>query len=130
MKRKTRKTLRFTAEHATNALQILIADGKIAAKDVSKALKRREAMIRELRARLAALETGVASRIASVGKGLTRKVRRKPRLSAATRAKYKQQGRYMASVRRLSKKDRARVKTIREKSGVVSAIREAKRLAS
>jgi hypothetical protein len=42
---------------------------------------------------------------------------------------YQQQGRYMAAVRQLSKADRAKVKAIREKSGVRAAIAAAKRMA-
>ena len=35
LKRKTQKILKLTAEHAAHALHILIADGKLAAKDVA-----------------------------------------------------------------------------------------------
>ena len=52
--------------------------------------------------------------------------RRKPRISAATRKMYQQQGRYMAAVRQLPKADRAKIKAIREKSGVRAAIAAAK----
>jgi hypothetical protein len=55
--------------------------------------------------------------------------RRKRRISAATRKLYQQQGRYMAAVRRLPKADRAKVRAIREKSGVRAAIAAAKRMA-
>jgi hypothetical protein len=44
--------------------------------------------------------------------------RKKPRISAETRKIYQAQGRYMAAVRPLAKEARAKVKAIREKSGV------------
>ena len=126
LKRKTREALSITAEHAAHAIHILIAEGKLAAKDVTRALKRRKAMIRELRERLAALESGVASRVVQTRKAVPRKAgRKKPKLSAATRAKYRQQGRYLAAIRRLSKQDRARIKSIRTKAGAGAAINAA-----
>ena len=131
LKRKSRKTLKFTAEHAAHALHILVADGKLAAKDVAHALKRRKAMIRELRDKLAALEHGVASSIADARKAVTRRVGKKPRrrVSAARRAAMKLHGKYLGTVRPLSKAHRAKVKAIREKKGVRAAIAAARRLA-
>ena len=120
---------RFSAKDAAQALHVLIGDGKLAVRDVASALKRREAMIRELRGRLATLEAGVAATVGTVERNVARKVRRKPKLSAATRAKYRQQGRYLAAVRRLSKNSRAKVKAIREKAGVRAAIAAAKTMA-
>ena len=130
MKRKTRKTLRFTAEHATNALHILIADGKIAAKDVAHALKRSEGMIKELRDKLAALGGEGADIVAGVRRAVTRRAARKPkrRVSASRRAAMKLHGKYLGTVRPLSKANRATVKAIRAKSGVRAAIAAAKRM--
>ena len=48
------------------ALQMLVEDGKIAAKDVTAALKRREKIIRELRARRQARQRGT-ERVAEAG---------------------------------------------------------------
>ena len=131
MKRKTRRTLKFTAEHAAHALHILIADGKLAAKDVVHALKRREGMIKELRQRLAGLEHGVASSIAGARKAVTRRAGRKPRrrVSAARRAAMKLHGKYLGTIRPLSKANRAKVKAIRGKSGVRAAIAAARKMA-
>lgn len=119
-----RKTFNLAPSHAAHALSILIQDGKVKARDVARALRRREALIQELRARLAALGDGVLA--ATRGRG------RKPgrRVSAAQRAARQAQGRYLAAVRRLSKADRAKVKAIREKSGVRTAIAAAKRMAA
>ena len=58
MKRQTRRTLKLSINSAAQALHVLIADGKIAASDVTRALKRREEMIRDLQQRLAALLGG------------------------------------------------------------------------
>ena len=56
------------------------------------------------------------------------KKRRKPRISAATRRIYQQQGKYLAALRPLSKAARAKVKTIRKTSGVQAAVGAARRM--
>src|SRR6184192_3659054 len=104
MAKRRRSSLALSGEHARQALAILIQEGKLRAGEVRKALQRRDRLIRALRSSLAALETGAVS----VGKRLfkgspakarkartaRRKVaRRKPRISAATRKIYQQQGR-------------------------------------
>jgi hypothetical protein len=130
LKRKTRKTFKFTAEHAVHALHILIGDGKLAAKDVAHALKRREGLIKELRTKLAALEHGVAAGMADARKAVTGRAgkRSRRRVSAARRAAMKLHGKYLGTVRPLSKQNRARVKKIREAKGVRTAIAAAKRM--
>jgi len=117
------------------ALQMLVEDGKIATRDVLNALKRREATVADLKARLAALgeEAGpMTRRLEAAGRRAASRAPRKARkaISRAQRAARQAQGRYMSAVRTLSKQARARIKAIREKSGVDVAIREAKRLAS
>jgi predicted RNA-binding protein YlqC (UPF0109 family) len=140
MARRRRSALALSAEHARQALAILVQEGKLKAADVGKALQRRDRLIRALRASLAALESG-AGKVARQFKGspfsIGRKARaakrpakrRKPRISAATRKLYQQQGRYMAVLRPLSKEQRAEIKTVREKSGVRAAVAAAKRMA-
>jgi hypothetical protein len=129
LKRRTRKALKLTAERAAHALHVLISEGKLATTDVAHALRRRAVMIADLRERLAALEGGVVSGIAQARKAVTRKPeRKKPRLSAATRAKYRWQGKYLSAMRPLSKQNRAKVRAIRAKSGVKAAIQKAKKL--
>jgi hypothetical protein len=132
LKRKTRKAPAFSATHAAHALHVLIADGKIAAKDVTNALRRRESMIADLRQRLSALENGLATGMADARKAVTRRARRTPRrrVSAARRAAMKLHGRYLGTVRPLSKAARAKVKAVREKSGVHAAIKAARRMAT
>ena len=130
MKRKTNKTLNITADRAAHVLHILIADGKLTAKHVSDALRRREQLIHELRQRLEALEQGAVSAVERTGRKIARKVtRRKRTVSPARRAALKLHGRYLGHVRKLSKANRAQVKAIREKSGVHAAIKAARKIA-
>ena len=138
MARHRRSSLALSGEHARQALSILVQEGKLKAIEVTKALQRRDRLIRALRASLAALETGVnglgkrllGDRVSRKPRTVRRKVaRRKPRISPATRKIYQQQGRYMAALRPLSKQQRAKVKAIREKSGVGAAIAAAKGMA-
>ena len=131
MKRRTRKTLTITADRAAHVLHILIADGKLTAKHVSDALKRREQLIHDLRLRLAALEQGTVSAVERTRTKIARKVGRKAkrRMSPARRAALKLHGRYLGHVRTLSKGARAKVKAIREKSGVQTAIEAARAMA-
>ena len=127
MRRKTKKALRLSAHHASLALQMLVDDGRIAAKDVAAALKRREKTIRELRARLSALGEDVA---ASVSKTAAREAPRARRaITQAQRRARQAQGRYLAAIRKLSRQARVRVRTIRAKSGVDAAIRAAIKMA-
>ncbi|HEY3203579.1 MAG TPA: hypothetical protein VGL03_07950 [Thermoanaerobaculia bacterium] len=134
MRKETKKALKLSADHAAHALQMLIEDGKIAAGDVLKALRRREAMIQELRGRLAALEQGVSASVARAAKQARRNFdRQRPRaktaISRAQRTARQAQGRYMAAIRMLSKEGRLKIKAVRERSGVDEAIKAAKKMA-
>ena len=127
MRSKTKKALKLSAHHASLALQMLVEDGKIAAKDVTAALKRREKTIRELRARLSALGDDVA---ASVTKTAAREAPRARRaITQAQRRARQAQGRYLAAIRKLSRQARTQVREIRAKSGVDAAIRAAAKMA-
>ena len=55
--------------------------------------------------------------------------RRKKPVSVARRKQMAEHGAYLGAVRRLSKANRAKVKAIRQKSGVQAAISHAKKLA-
>ena len=127
MRTKTKKALRLSAHHASLALQMLIDDGKIAAKDVTAALKRREKTIRELRARLSALGEDVAATVAKTAAREGPRARRA--ITSAQRRARQAQGRYLGSIRKLSRQARAQVRAIRVKSGVDAAIRAAMRMA-
>jgi hypothetical protein len=128
----------LSAERAREALTYLVAEGRIAAREVEKALDNRDRLIREIRERMAALgvegvRTGrrLAKRAAKSYRSAekaTRKPRRKA-VSAATKAARRAQGQYMAAVRSLSKDVRKRVLEIRKSKGVKAAIAAAKRLA-
>jgi hypothetical protein len=138
LRRRRKSGLSLSADDARRALNVMISEGKLAARDVVRALERRQKLIKEIRERLAALgESGIdlvskvardvrpilakrGRRAAKAGRRGARRV-----ISAATRAKYQAQGRYMAAVRSLSKPMRAKVKKIREKSGVDAAVRTA-----
>ena len=133
MRRKTKKALKLSAEHAAVALHLLIEDGKVAAADVTRALKNREKMIKDLRARLSDLEKAaapVARRIAKAGRRAARRAapRARKAISSAQKAARKAQGNYLAAIRRLSKDARGRIKAIRKQSGVAAAIKAAKKL--
>ncbi len=135
MARRRKSTLSFSGNQARQALAVLIQEGKLAAGEVRNALLRRERLIRALRASLSALEQGVGTLGRRIARPATRAVvkrvaRKKPRISAATRKMYQAQGRYMAAVRQLPKEARAKVKAIREKSGVEAATRAAKKMTS
>jgi hypothetical protein len=120
---KTKKALKLSAHHASLALQMLVEDGKIAAKDVTAALKRREKTIRELRARLSALGEDVASTVAKTAAREAPRARRA--ITQAQRRARQAQGRYLAAIRKLSRQARVQVREIRAKSGVDAAIRAA-----
>jgi len=148
-RRRRRATRRFSAEESRQALAVLVQEGKLAVGDVRRALQRRERLIRALRVSLAALgeDAGafarsvgrravpVLGRVARaaapvVGRVAQATKRAKPRISAATRKMYRKQGEYLAALRPLTKAARARVKAIREKSGVDGAIAAAKQMMS
>jgi len=134
-KRKRAGLPRISAEQARQALQILVEDGRVAAREVSRALARRERLVRELRQRLARLgeEGSAAVRRAarkSLSPGTRRAVRRRARtaITAAQRAARQAQGRYLAAIRELSKASKAKVREIRKSSGVKAAIAAARKL--
>jgi hypothetical protein len=106
---------------------MLVDDGKIAAKDVAAALKRREKTIRELRARLSALGEDVATSVAKTAAREAPRARRA--ITQAQRRARQAQGRYLAAIRKLSRQARLRVRAIRAKSGVDAAIRAAVKMA-
>jgi hypothetical protein len=142
MARRRRSTLVLSGEQARQALAVLIHDGRVAASDAQKALERHRQLVTDLRSRLAELELDAGENTKRLFKDgplpMARKAkmskrpvvlkasRKKPRISQATRKKYQLQGRYIASLRNLPKESRAKVKAIREKSGVRAAIAAAK----
>ena len=139
MPRRLRSNRGLSAQQAHQALSVLLHDGKVRAGEVWAALKRREHLLNDLKGRLAALGgdiKGIAAKggpfpVLAIGRGTRRPAARKAQkpVSAARRAAMKAHGRYLAAVRPLSKAGRAKVKAIREKSGMRAAIAAAKRMA-
>jgi hypothetical protein len=130
LKRKTGKLVNFTSDRAAHALNVLIADGKIAARDVTNALKRREQLIRDLRQRLVALEQGAVSTVERTASTATRRIAWKPKrkMSLARRAALKLHGKYLGHTRMLPKKAKARIRVIRGAKGLHAAIEAAKKM--
>lgn len=129
-----RKTSNLSPERAAQAVSILIHEGKLKLQDLTRALERREKMVNDLRAKLAAFGESSGNGRRS-GRGKARAGQRKPgraakRISKAQRAARQAQGRYLGAIRRLSVQNRAKVKAIREKSGVRAAIAAAKKMAT
>jgi hypothetical protein len=111
-------------------LHMLISEGRVATRELRAMLKRQK-LIEKLRRRLEALEgqgLAVGDTVRRSARPAARRVKR--RVSAARRAAMKAQGRYLAAIRRQPKAARAKIKAIREKSGVKAAIAAAKRMAS
>jgi len=132
-KRKSRTLPGITSEQARQALNVLVAEGRIAAAEVSRALRRREKLVRELRARLHSLgeEVARAARDAAPSRKTRAAIRRgaKQAITEAQRAARQAQGQYLGAIRRLSKASRAKVREIRKSDGVRAAIAAAKKLA-
>jgi hypothetical protein len=122
-----KKTLTVTADQALQALQVFVHDGKILAQDVSRAIQRRDKLVRQLRARLEALGDEGARMASRLKRQAAPQVRKA--ISKARRAAYQAQGRYMAAVRTLPKSTRAKIKKIRQSSGVDAAIKAARQMA-
>jgi len=125
----------LSPDRAAQAVSILVHEGKLKLQDLTRALDRRDKMIGDLRARLASLEESASGKIRRRRRGPGKARRTRPRkiakkISKARRAAQQAQGRYLGAIRRLSKADRAKVKAIREKSGVRVAIAAAKRMVS
>ena len=132
-----RSPLAISAEQARLALSVLVAEGKLAVRDVQGALVRRERLVREIRQRLHALGVegvelaGDIRRVATTRFEQAEKASREPRrkaVSAAVKATRQAQGHYLAAIRQLSEAARKQIKAIREKSGVKAAIAAAKRM--
>jgi hypothetical protein len=121
---------RLTGQQAHAALRWLHALGKVTAKDIENALGHRERLVQEIKERLEQLG-GEGLRFLRGPEALNRAPtrRKRRRASAKAQAAWRAQGRYLGAVRRLSKANRAKVKAIREKSGVRAAVAAARKLA-
>ncbi len=129
--------MKLSPDQSHYVLGYLMLKGKLRATLIQKALKNREQEIRSLRERLAALEKlspaalpRVRRRLRRLRRAVVRRalVRRRIQMSPRVRALRQLQGKYMGYVRRLKPAEKARVRTVREKQGMVAAIRLAKSL--
>jgi hypothetical protein len=120
---------KLAERQALVTLRWLHALGKVTSKDIADALRHRDRLVAQIRAKLEALG-GEGASFLSIASFRKRVPRTRPkRVSAAGRAAWKAQGRYMAAVRGLPRSARAKVRAVRAESGVSAAIAAAKRLA-
>jgi len=124
--------MNWTAEEARYALNRLIARRKIRPSDVERALGDRRKEIKNLRQRLAELESlggaGRPRRATSVRRRAAKRPaprRRRLRLSAKARSRLRLQGKYMGYMRRLTAAQKAQVRKARRETGWWAAIRMA-----
>ncbi len=119
--------MNWTAEEARYALDRLIARRKIRPSDVEKALGDRPKEIKDLRQKLAELESlGGGGRLQRADKVKRRRIKRSRRkLSARARSQLRLQGKYMGYVRRLTAAQKNQVRKLRKDKGWEAAIRMA-----
>ena len=120
--------MKISAEQAGYVLDTLVKQGRVKWNQVQKVIKG-QLEIKKLRERLSSLERLVGqSAPARRGRRAGKVVRRK--MSSKTRALRRLQGKYMGHVRNLKAAEKARVKALREKKGIVAAIKLAASLGS
>jgi hypothetical protein len=121
----------ISADEALAALRWLHSVGKVSALEISGALKKREDLVRQIRAKLEELG-GQGLRFLARTQASRKRVpakRRRRKASAKAQAAWRAQGRYLAAVRPLSKANRLKIKKVREARGVGAAVAAARRLA-
>ncbi len=132
------RTGKVSDRQAAQILAILIEEGKLRESEIRTALARHQKKIEELRARIRRLEGGDGPfPMERVGvrrprprfTKASRPRRTARRVSAKRRRAMRQQGLYLAAVRRLKPADRASVKAVRTQKGFQAAISEARKLA-
>ena len=118
--------MKLTDSDARKAIAVLMSQGRLKAAQVANAISAHGRLVSDLRQRLAALERGAARVAARVPKA-ARKARK--RVSAKRKAAMARQGKYLAAIRRLAARDRAKVKAILGSKGYAAAMQQAKRMA-
>jgi hypothetical protein len=118
----------LTAQEAHVALHWLHATGRVTAKEIAGAIRKRDELVKKIKARLEALG-GQGARFLTTAVALRRLTKRRRKVSARTRAAWRAQGRYVAAVKMLPKVARAKVRAIRRAKSIEAAIAEAKRIA-
>ncbi len=98
------------------------------ASEIVSALRKREALVAEVRSKLGALGGHGLRFLRGPEAFEPRPVRRARRkASAKAQSAWRNQGKYLGAVRHFSRTDRAKVKAIRQKSGVRAAIAAARK---
>lgn len=119
--------MKLDTRQAQYVLQTLLERRKVAASHVRAILRDRDREIAALRRRLEALEAEGTRAVAGAAGRVSAKARRvRRRLSPKVRALRRQQGEYMGLVRRLKPAEKTRVRAVKEKKGLVAAIRAAR----
>jgi hypothetical protein len=122
--------MELTANEAQYVLSTLLKQGKLRATHIRAALRVRREEIRQLRERLAALEASAGAAVAPARSAAKRRpAARRRKLSRRVRNLRRLQGRYMGLVRRLKSAEKAKIRSVREKQGMLAAIRLAASLA-
>jgi hypothetical protein len=117
VKQETRKALNHTADLAARALHFLIADGKLAIRDVTTALSRRKRLIKELANRFTALETEKVAGSAKARKGAPRKAAKSaPRKASARKTRSAKDGAYSAAKAGKATRKKTVARTARRKA--------------
>lgn len=120
----------LTGEQASGVLKWLVVTGRVRNAQIRKAIRDRDELVAEVKSRLEALGGEGLKFLTGPAAIQRRPKRRRRKASAKARAAWRAQGRYLAAVKGLSKADRLRIRTFREKNGVAKAIAAAKRLAT
>jgi len=127
--------MRLTPNQSHYVLSTLISQRKVRPLQVQAVLNGRQREMESLRERLATLQ-GLGGRVSRGGarrqrggrKARRTAGRRRLKMSPKVRALRRLQGKYMGFVRRLKPAEKARVRAVREKSGIEAAIRLASSL--
>ena len=120
--------MKISAEQAGYVLDTLVKQGRVKWNQVQKVIKG-QLEIKKLRERLSSLERLVGQSAPARRSRRAGKVDRR-KMSSKTRALRRLQGKYMGHVRNLKAAEKARVKALREKKGIVAAIKLAASLGS
>ncbi len=131
---------KLTPNQSHYVLSALLSQKAVRQAQIEKALRGRDQEIRNLKERLASLESlsdGTGSgrgrrrgRPANKAGGSEARPRARRAMSPKVRALRRLQGKYMGYVRGLKPAEKARVRTVREKQGMVAAIELATSLAA
>jgi uncharacterized protein YrrD len=118
--------MKLTDSEARKAIAVLIFQRRLRPTQVAAAVRAHDRMVSELRQRLAALESGKAL---DGSRRPRAEQKTQKRISVKRRAAMARQGKYLGAIRRLSVKDRGKVKAILASKGYSAAMQQARSLA-